>query len=231
MSRESIVVGHPLQKLKDRQSESMWDDYEIGFDKSKFAEHYDDFFNYVAGDWTITETGSGSRATADAASGVLLVTNAAGGSDLNNLQKLGEAFLPAAGKKIWFEARYYLGAVASSSTFMGLSITDTALVASAPADGIYFSSAANSALAFVSRGSSVSSTASSLKTISNNAFTKVGFKVTGSGLVEYWVDDVKKGSFTANIPATELRISFAVNNGTTAAETMGVDYIRVVQER
>lgn len=227
----SLIVGNDLWKLKRSSSESMWDDLEIGFDKSKYAEYYDDFFNYVAGDWTVTETGSGSRAIQDAVSGVLLVTNANGASDLNNLQKVGEAFLPAAGKKIWYESRFYIGDVSSSTVIMGLSVTDTSLGASAPANGIYFSNTADSALAFTSRASSVSSSESGLLTTADSIYVKVGFKVIGTGLVEYWVNDVKQGSITTNIPATELRVSFCVNNGTTAAETLGIDYIRAIQER
>ena len=60
---------------------------------------------------------------------------------------------------------------------------------------------------------------------------KAGFKVTGTGLVEYWVNDVYQGSVTTNVPVTELRVSFCVNNGTTAAEILAIDYIRAVQER
>ena len=209
----------------------MWDDYELGFSKSKYAEYYDDFFNYVAGDWTVTETGSGTRAITDAVSGVLLITNAAGASDLNNLQKVGEAFLPAAGKKIWFESRFYIADVSSSTVIMGLAITDTSLGASIPANGIWLSNTGDSALAFVSRASSASSTETGLITTADNTYVKVGFKVTGTGLVEYWVNDVYQGSVTTNVPVTELRVSFCVNNGTTAAEILAIDYIRAVQER
>lgn len=238
MSLESRVVVHPYLKLKDAHSESMWDDYEIGFDKSKYAEFFDDFFSYAAGDWTITTTedgggGSASEAITDAAGGVLLITNDNGASDLDQLQRVGEAFLPAAGKKLWFESRFKIGDVSSSTVIVGLAVTDTSLVASAPANGIYFQSAGASDLDFVSTAGSAAATSSAegIIAITDGGWVKVGFKVNGVSSVDYWVNDVKRGTITSNIPTTEMRISLAITNGTTAAETLSVDYVRVVQER
>jgi len=214
----------------------MWDDYEFGADRSKYAEFMDDFFKYAAGDWSITTTedgggGDASEAITDEVGGVLLITNDNGASDLDQLQLVGESVKPAAGKKIWFEARFKVGDVSSSSVLVGLAVTDTSLVASAPANGIYFRSDGDGILDFASNASSVESAETGLHTMADGIYIKVGFKVVGTGLIEYWVNNVKKGSVTTNIPTTEMRLSLAITNGTTAAETMSVDYARIVQER
>jgi len=236
MSFESRIVSHPYFKLKDSKSESMWDDFEFGFDKSKYAEYFNDFFTYAAGDWTITTTedgggGSASEAIADAGGGVLLITNDNGASDLDQLQLVGESILPAAGKKVWFESSFKLGDVSSSDAIVGLAVTDTSLVASAPANGIYFRCPGTSDIDFISIASSVESAEGGIISIADDTYVKVGFKVHGTSKIDYWINDVKRGSVTANIPTTEMRLSLAISNGTTAAETLSVDYVRMVQER
>lgn len=235
MSQENREVAHPYFKLKDSHTESMWDDFQFGFDKSKYAEYYNDYFTFAPADFTITTTedggGDATELITDAVGGVLLITNDAGGSDLDNLQMVGESVLPAAGKQIWFESRFFASDVSSSTVIIGLSITDASLVAGISNDAIFFSVTGDSTLAFTSRASSVSSTAASLKTVTDSGMTKVGFKISGTNKIEYWVDDVKKGSFVADIPVTELRLSYAITNGTTANEAMGIDYVRIVQER
>lgn len=231
MQFQSREVAHPYMKLKDAAEESMWDGYEIGFDRSKFAEYYDDFFTYTAGDWTVTSTGSGSRAVTDAVGGVLLLTTGSTDDNSEELQTVGEVALPAAGKKLWFEARFYTEDADDTDIFIGLSDTDTTLI-DGVSDGLYFHSSDGDALLdFNATSGSTSSTDTGIATLTDSGFVKVGFRVDGTGLVSYWVNDVKKGSFTTNIPTTEMAISFAVQTGSAAAHTMGIDYIRVVQER
>ena len=45
-----------------------------------------------------------------------------------------------------------------------------------------------------------------------------GFKVTGTTLCEFWLDGVKKGQLTTNIPSAEVAVSFAIQNGEAVAE-------------
>lgn len=235
MSVASRIIAHPYLKLKDATTESMWDDYEFGADESKYSIWKDDYHKYAAGDWTITTTeaggGDASETITDAAHGVLLITNDAGAADLDQLQMVGECFLPAAGKTGWFECRFYIGDVSSSNVIVGLAVTDTSLVASAPANGMYFHCPATSDIDFISRASSTSSAADGIIAITDNGYVKVGFKVNGTSSVDYWVNDVKRGTITSNIPATEMRLSYAISNGAAAAETLGVDYVRIVLER
>ncbi|CAN8139373.1 conserved hypothetical protein [uncultured Thiomicrorhabdus sp.] len=231
MQFQSQTITKPLFKLADGAEESMWDDYEFGADRSQFAEYYDDFFVYNAGEWTVTSTGTGSRAITDVAGGVLLLTTGSTDDNSEELQTVGEVALPAAGKKLWFEARYYVEDATDSDSFIGLSDTDTTLV-DGVSDGLYFSHTDGAAgMTFSSTSGSTTSSESGIHTLVANTYVKVGFKVVGTGLVEYWVDNVKQGSITSNIPTTEMAISFAIQTGSAAAHKMGIDYIRLVQER
>ena len=74
---------------------------------TKYHSYMEDFDYYVAGDWTVTETDSGAtQALTDGDGGLLLVTNTAADNDLVGIQKKGESFRFASGKKLFFEARF-----------------------------------------------------------------------------------------------------------------------------
>ena len=68
--------------------------------------YFEDFDYYTAADWTITRVGTTpTEALTDVDNGVLLLTMAATDDSSSFLQKKGESFLPASGKKMFFEAR------------------------------------------------------------------------------------------------------------------------------
>ena len=62
-------------------------------DQTLLHTYFNDFDNYVAGDWTVTATGSTTQALTNGDGGIILITNSAGNSDLVALQKKGESFL------------------------------------------------------------------------------------------------------------------------------------------
>ncbi len=96
-------------------------------DPTEWHSYFNDFDTYVAGDWTVTEVGAGSRALTDIDGGALLITNAAADNDRNELQKLGESFLLTAGKRAFFKARFKVSDATQSDFLIGLAVTDTTL--------------------------------------------------------------------------------------------------------
>jgi len=73
---------------------------------------FDDFDDYVAGEWTITETGTGTRAVGNLDNGILVITNAAADDDANFLQWSGatnaatvETWKFVSGQPLWFRTR------------------------------------------------------------------------------------------------------------------------------
>jgi len=110
-------------------------------DPTKWITYFNDFTEYVAGDWTITTTEAGSGDATEAlastsAGGLLLITNDDADNDLDFLQLKTEAFKFVAGKKTFFKSRFAVSDATQSDFVMGLQITDTTpLVVS---DGVYF---------------------------------------------------------------------------------------------
>jgi hypothetical protein len=60
---------------------------------------------------------------------------------------------------------------------------------------------------------------------------RLGFVVSGTGMVEFYVDRVKKVTTTANIPTSELTTWFAAVAGEAAANSASVDYLLTVSMR
>jgi hypothetical protein len=229
-SRQIDHEGFEVQRARSDQP-SMWDGYVFG-KPGAFSTYFNDFHQYLAGDWTITTTeagaGSATEAITDETGGVLLLTNAAGDDDLDSLQLVGESFLPAAGKRIYFETRVKISDATDTDALVGLVVTDTSPLAHA--NGIVFRKDDDDTnWDFASTASSVSDEDSGIAT-ATTGYIKLGFKVTGTGLIEYYVNDVKKGE-TNTVPTTEMRITMHIQNGTNVAKTMSIDYIFAAQER
>jgi hypothetical protein len=210
-------------------------------DPTEWHTYFNDFDTYVAGDWTVTEVGSGTRALADGDGGLLLVTNAGTDNDRNELQKLGESFLLTAGKRAFFKARFKVSDATVSDFVMGLIITDTTLqgaVSGAGAtDGIFFSKDNADALldVQVQKNATTGQTrAVGIATVVSDTFLTVAWAYDGVSEVKYYVNDVQLGTLagtSAYLPDTELTVSFAIMNGDGNARSMTVDYIFAAQER
>lgn len=216
--------------------------YQFGMlDPTKWIVYFNDFHNYVAGDWTVTEVGSGSRALTDINGGALLVTNAAADNDRNELQKVGEGFLLADGKKAFFKARFKVSDATQSDFLIGLAVTDTTLQGSVDddgvTDGIMFSKDDGDASLDVSVQKNTTTgqnRAAAIATVVDDTFLEVAWAFDGVSEVKYFVDGVHKGSLDASstyLPDTELTVSFAMMNGEGVAKTMTVDYLFAALER
>ena len=206
-------------------------------DPTKWITYFNDFTEYVAGDWTITTTEAGSGDATEAlastsAGGLLLITNDDADNDLDFLQLKTEAFKFVAGKKTFFKSRFAVSDATQSDFVMGLQITDTTPLA--VSDGVYFmKDDGDASLDFHVEKDGSDTAASAIATVSDATMLVAGFYYDGKSAIEYYVDDVKLGtSVTTNLPDDEeLTVSFGIMNGAAAAKTMTVDYIFVSQER
>ena len=195
-------------------------------------QYFNDFDTYTAGNWTITETGTGSRALTDGVGGLLLITNAAADNDANFFQKKGESFKFQSGKRLWFETRFKVNDATNTDLVAGLQITDTTPLA--VTDGVYFIKPDDAATVnFTVIKNSTATTASAIATMANATNIVLGFYYDGVSAVKYYVDRVYTGSsVVTNLPDDEeLTISFGIQNGAAAAKNMTVDYIFAAQER
>jgi hypothetical protein len=198
-----------------------------------FHTYFEDFDYYAAGDWTVTETDSGAtQALADGDGGLLLVTNTAADDDLVSLQKKGESFRFASGKRLFFEARFKVSDATQSDFVIGLQITDTTPLD--VTDGVFFIKADGStSVALRVEKNNTATATSAVATMADDTFIRLGFYYDGESSIQYFVNGVVTGtSVTTNLPDDEdLTPTFAIQNGEAVAKTMTVDYIFVAKER
>jgi hypothetical protein len=198
-----------------------------------FHTYFEDFDYYAAGDWTVTETQAGAtQALTDGDGGLLLITNTAADDDLVSLQKVGESFRFATGKKLFFEARFKVSDATQSDFVVGLQITDTTPLD--VSDGVFFIKADGStSVSLVVEKNNTATTTTSVATVANDTFIRLGFYYDGASAIEYFVNGVTRGtSVTTNLVDDEdLTPTFAIQNGEAVAKTMTMDYIFVAKER
>ena len=208
-------------------------------DPTKNYTFFDDFFNYTAGDWTITETGTGSRAVGNIAGGVLVITNATSDDDRNYLQWSGntsaatvETFKFVAGKPAWFAARVALNDATESDMFVGLYVTDTSPVA-AIVDGVYFHKVDGSTTVNLVQNKDSTATTTAAGTMVDATYHKLAFYYDGAQSMQVFFDDVLVSTaVTTNLPDDEeLSMSMAIQNGAAAAKSLSVDYLFASFER
>ena len=190
-------------------------------DPTKWITYFNDFHEYVAGDWTITTTEAGSGAATEAVTDVqgggLLVTNDDADNDADFFNLKGESFKFVAGKKTFFKARFKVSDATQSDFVVGLQITDTTPLA--VSDGVYFmKDDGDASLDLHVEKNGSDTTASAISTVADDTFLIAGFYYDGKS--------------ATNLPDDEeLTVSFGIQNGAAAAKTMTVDYIFVSQER
>jgi hypothetical protein len=198
-----------------------------------FHTYFEDFDYYTAGDWTVTETDAGAtQALTDGDGGLLLITNTAADNDLVSLQKKGESFRFESGKALFFEARFKVSDATQSDVVIGLQITDTTPLD--VTDGVFFIKADGAATVnFLVEKNNTATTASSIATMADDTYIRLGFYYDGVSAVQYFVNGTYTGSsVTTNLPDDEdMTVTIAIQNGEAVAKTMTVDYVYVAKER
>lgn len=210
-------------------------------DPTKTIMWWDDFHNFTAGDWTVTETEAASTqaVSTGANGGVLLLTHGVGvgTTDVNQIQNPNETFKLIAGKKTWIKTRFALTAatMANFGAKIGLAILDTTAVAGVT-DGFYFRKATGAAtLEFVIEKDSAETTTGTIATLTTATFVTVAAYYNGKDAIEVWVDGVKSATITTltNLPDDEeLSVTIAAVNATAAAaNVLSCDYLLIASER
>jgi hypothetical protein len=198
-------------------------------------ELFDDFFNYVAADWVVTETQAGATQALTAGSGGwLLLTNSAADDDLVALQKTPAMITLDPVKQTWFTARFKVSDATQSDFVFGLQVVDTTPLD--VTDGIYFLKADGStSVSIVSRKDATtgSTSATGVTNVANDTFVTLSWYYDGDGKLYFGTGDTPSGSLSIAdyFPDAALTLSFALQNGEAVAKTMTVDYIGVWQER
>ena len=198
----------------------------------EFHTYFEDFDYYAAADWTVTETQPGAtQALTDGDGGLLLLTNTAADNDLVALQKVGESYRFASGKKLFFEARFKVSNATQSDVVMGLQITDATPLD--VTDGVFFLKSDDSTTINLLVEKNNTATTTSVGTLADDTYIRLGFYYDGNSSIQAFVNGtyVATSATTNLVDDEDLTVSFALQNGHAVARTMTVDYIYVAKER
>jgi hypothetical protein len=229
-------------------------------DPSDVAQDFHEFDQYVAADWTVTNTASHATIGLTAGAGGLM--SIAGGASsvtadigaiLSNplnfnipVNAVSSAYPPTT--RAWCYGAFKVTTAINDQIQFGATSSNAALT---PTDGIYFNKAAGStAITFVVRKSSASLAATSystgtttVATLVNATFIKLGWFYDGAGTINVFVDDnmvcavdvgFKSGAVVATFPqAVNLGQGFGLKSAATAPTTsdMIVDFSMTSQTR
>ena len=198
--------------------------------------YFNDFSNYAAADWTVTNTTSHAAIALTAGQGGQM--SIAGGassvtSDIGAIQITPANFNFIVGQQVWFNASIKATTALNDQLQIGLASSIAAL---APTDGMYFNKAAASAsVDFVIRKGSTSTTLSAVGTLVDGTFLRLGYYYNGKDTVFVYVNHVLVAStqvLTNLTTATALAPGFGIKAAATAPTTGNIvcDYITAAQD-
>lgn len=206
-------------------------------DPTDVYTYFNDFSQYVAGDWTVTNTSS--HGTVALIAGVGGQISLAGGassvtSDIVAIQDNPFDFNFSSSTPVWFYTAIKATTALNDQLLVGLTSSNATL---APSDGIYFNKAAGAAtIDFVVAKSSTATTKTSIATLTDNTFIELGFYYNGKDAIDVFVNEVKVYSQTTltNLPtATALGSGLGVKAAATAPTTANIvaDFLLSAQGR
>lgn len=207
-------------------------------DPTKFHTYDDDFDQFVAADWTVTETqGTATQALTAGDGGQLSLVNSAANNDVNQIQKLPAAFLPVLGKRLFMKCRFSVSDLVLSAVAIGLvNVSADATVLANSVDGIFFlkATAANSVSIFVRQADVAANSVTAVVGALVAGMNDLDAYYDGGDRVYFALNGVVVGSVTvtaAIFPNAITTVTAAVKNGEAVAKTMIVDRLYVAQER
>jgi len=230
----------------------------FAMDPADYFVMFDDFTNpasATASDvqaWTAVNDGAtGTPAFQDAAGGIFNVVTAAADNDYAAYSSVAENFLFAAGKELWFEARFKISEATTNESTWWFGLSDTLTTGGMQAnaagplasyDGALIWKTPETALTvnFETSNAGTQNTASAFATSISNTWHRCGFyfdgEATTSTITPFFHDGTSWTVGTAqNITLSgleEMHLVFGVKAGpTAAAETLQVDYVKCVQLR
>jgi hypothetical protein len=203
----------------------------VDVDPTKYHLYFEDFDLYTAANWTVTETGVGTRATADEDGGVLVITNAAGVADGNYFQLLKQTFTFTVGKKLWFKTRFKISDATLADFIIGLQVRDTTPLA--VSDGVYLFKPTGATTLKGYQDFNSAQVITSLAPLANGTYVTAGFYFDGVSSISWFVNDVmvSRSSALVTLPTTSLCVSFCHKNGEAVAKILNLDYILAAKER
>ncbi|MDE2022545.1 MAG: hypothetical protein KGI71_06580 [Patescibacteria group bacterium] len=212
------------------------------------AEYSNDFFAYVAADWTVTAS-TGSTALTAGNGGQIIQTTAATLNDIQHNLKNPACIAFTPGYQTWFAVNLQTNDL-TSGVIAGLQAGGTAF---APNDGVYFTRASGSAnVALNLSKGGVTTTLAAVTTLPAATAVSLGFFYDGKSTPTLYVFssaglasltaysqpyyqggvvvkevgvNASSGVLLTNLPVVNLSPAFGIQAGAAAAKTMTTDYL------
>jgi len=207
----------------------------------RYYSYIDDFFNYTAANWVVTETDAGStEIITSGAGGILAITNvSAGATDAASLQWAGGSgaaitpFVWSSTNDMILSARFKVDVAATTSLLIGLASVDTSPVASLPTNGIYFSQIGGAHLFASIRIAGASTTVDMGALVDDTYVNCVMFYNSADGTWACYRANALVGTMTAasNTPTAALTQTIGILNASAAAHVLSVDYFQASVDR
>lgn len=210
-----------------------------------FHVYNQDFDQYVAGDWTVTETQAGAtQALVSGDGGLIALVNSAADNDINQIQKLPASFLLSATKQLFMSLRFKVSDATQSDIGIGLqNVNADGTDPAAVTDGIFVYKIDGETTIRVSVRKDATTGANNASTgiaLADDTFVQVDFYYDGGqgnasgGRLYYAVNGSVLGYLDASstyFPDVILAPMISLKNGEAVAKTLTVDRLYVAVQR
>jgi len=235
MSQTKIKYLHNHAVLYNDDQPWRWFDA-FGPNVCKHVTHFETLPMEAANnpsDWTATLVNASTVAlAANARGGHMVITTANADNDGVNMQMVGESYSFVGQYPLYFGIKFQISEATQSDFAVGMAITDTDVV-TAVTDGVYFRKVDGSTVVnFVVEKNNLETTAS-VDVAAADTWVTYEFYFDGANISAY-VDDELVVTYSvaaeANMPDDEdLTPTIHFLTGDNSAETMTVDWLRVIQ--
>lgn len=235
-----LVTRYPAG-LCDATQDGAYGNY-AGLRPFRYYEWVNDFFNFVSGDWVITETDAGStEVITSGAGGILAITNvSAGATDAASIQWAGGSgaaitpFTWDSTKDLLLVAKFKLSDATNAACVVGLASVDTTPVASLPTNGVFFYKAGGAATLLASSRKAGTSTSVTLGSMVDDTYVSVVMYYSAdTGNWRCFLNDALIGTITTSSisPTAALTPTIGLLNASAAAHVLSVDYMHIAVQR
>lgn len=225
-------------------SPAIWEScpwHDMQRDPSLGFTFFDDFLTLPTGKWTATQATTGTWALDDAVGGVALAdcnsTTVTQGINVQLNGAAGEIFRPAAGRKIWFEARVKAADIATGPEFfLGLANIDTTVIgtsAVSTTDHLAFTSVTDDGVLLLNGEKGGTGNTEAGTTLVDDTWVNLGLLVDGVTTCTGYVNGVATATalVTANIPILEMVPTIVCQSDGSTDSIVHVDWMRIAQTR
>lgn len=204
----------------------------------------DDFLSFNDESPWISTAATAGTATLDDAKGGVLLLDSASSTDGQGIQiQLGgatasESFVASSSSKIYFEARVKAVDIGTSGSdtidmFVGLAQADTTVIASganSTSNHVGFEHVDDDgAVDFHSESADSRSSSTSVHTLADGTYVKLGFIIDGTSKVTPYVDGIAKTAITTNVPTSEMTLTLVCQSAGTTDPILHVDWVACYQ--